>query len=72
MAIQLKWSQNFEARGVLEHLQCSDMTLMFGCFIVPMESTNWVIYIISKLSIRKPIKVKHTQLKELLSTSIYW
>jgi len=31
---------------VLEHLQCSDMTLMFGCFIVPMESTNWVIYII--------------------------
>ena len=31
--------------------QCSDMTLMFECFIVQMEGTNWVLYTMFRLSL---------------------
>ena len=70
MDIQLEWSQNFEARGVLEYLQCSDTTLMFECYIVRMESTNWVFILCLNSVSGKPINVKHNQPNESLLTSI--
>ena len=53
---------------MLEHLQYSDMTLMFEYFIVQMESEKWVFILCLNSVSGKPINVKHNQPNEPLST----
>ena len=43
---------------LLEYLQSSDRTLMFECFIVQMESVNWVLFILCLNSVQEINKSK--------------
>ena len=43
---------------------------MIECFIVRMESTNWVLFILCLNSVQETNKVKHNQLNESLSASL--